>query len=76
MASALSIPDPCDPTGKEPKFYSDEVTAVGREMTIYAFDINPVLPTWAQALLCAVGILGGGIGAYYCNRYDTATKEK
>ena len=49
MASALSIPDPNELTGtpgKEPKFYSDEVTEIGREMSKLAFDPNIVITTW------------------------------
>ena len=49
MASALAIPDPTETTGsigKEPKFYSDEVTEIGRKMTEFAFDINVVMMVW------------------------------
>jgi hypothetical protein len=47
IASALSIPeDPEDITNREPKFYSDEVTEIGRKMTDFAFDKNVVMIGW------------------------------
>ena len=80
MASALAIPydgdDSTGTPGREPKFYSDEVTRVGRDMTDYAFDPNIVIVLWAQILMAVGGIAAGFAGAYFCNKYDSAAKDK
>jgi hypothetical protein len=80
MASALAIPyDGSDTTGtpdREPKFYSDEVTRVGRDMTDYAFDPNIVIVLWAQVIMAVGGISAGFAGAYFCSKYDSADKDR
>ena len=63
MSTALSKPK--EPGSSEPRYYSDEVTEVGRTMANFAFKKQSPYIIWLIIGFIPVGLMIGGALAYW-----------